>query len=86
MKFQPKDMVGNYSRKKKKAAVFLNVKPTVNNIAVRKYSNGILDQLHNGYGKKVVAVRDRASVASITSTNQQFIPVSCKFIQRVDRS
>ncbi|NP_001273828.1 gustatory and odorant receptor 63a-like [Musca domestica] len=69
-------MASNYTRKKKKDAVFLNVKPIMNgDISVRKYSNGIMDQMHNGFRKQVYERANiRPSLATISSTNQQFIP------------
>ncbi|XP_059225761.1 gustatory and odorant receptor 63a [Stomoxys calcitrans] len=69
-------MVSHYNRKKKKDAVFLNVKPIMSStIAVRKYSNGIMDQMHNGFGKQVYQMsNNRPSIATISSTNQHFIP------------
>lgn len=72
-------MASNYTRKKKKDAVFLNVKPIMNgDISVRKYSNGIMDQMHNGFRKQVYERANiRPSLATISSTNQQFIPVGC---------
>ncbi|XP_075162550.1 gustatory receptor 63a [Haematobia irritans] len=69
-------MVSHYNRKKKKDAVFLNVKPTMSNVvAVRKYSNGIMDQMYNGFGKQVYQMnKARPSIATISSTNQHFVP------------
>lgn len=68
-------MWNNYNKKKKKDTIFLNVKPIANNIAVRKYSNGLLDQLDFGFGnynKENRTIRQSA----IDSNNPQFIPVS----------